>query len=93
MNELEKLWSYLIAHGYECEQRTILWEDHWNQIVVYKNGEIWWDAICHYGSYGHEQGLLEIMADSDMTDSEDGVEGYLKAVDIIERLKRLESTK
>ena len=28
------------------------------QIVV-GNGD--WDAICHSGSYGHENGLIEIM--------------------------------
>lgn len=93
MHELEKLWSYLTAHGYKCKKQAILGEDHWNQIVVYKNGKRWWDAVCHYGSYGHEQGLLEIMAGRDLTDSEDYVEGHLKAVDIIERLERLESTK
>lgn len=44
-----------------------------------------WDAICHRGSYGHEQGLLEIMG-SIVRNDEDDVEGYLSAEDILSRL-------
>lgn len=49
-----------------------------------------WDAICHDGSYGHEDGLLEIMgklvnkskANINMKD----VEGYLTAQEILDRI-------
>ena len=72
-----------------------------HQIMVYKDkndlmtstsdhADHWiWDAICHYGSYGHEQGLLEISGSLvDETKTGDSVEGYLFASEIIERLEK-----
>ena len=48
-----------------------------------------WDAICHYGSYGHSDGLLEISGSLiDETKTGDSVEGYLFASEIIERLEK-----
>lgn len=44
-----------------------------------------WDAICHRGSYGGTDGLLEIMGDIVENDDDD-VEGYLRAKDILSRL-------
>ena len=43
------------------------------------------DAICHKGSYGHEQGLLEIMGTIVRADDDD-VEGWLTAEEILQRL-------
>ena len=43
------------------------------------------DVICHWGSYGHESGLLEIMGLADAS-CEDGVEGYLTAEDVFDRI-------
>ena len=42
------------------------------------------DAICHAGSYGHEEGLLEIMG---LVEG-DSVEGYLTAEEVFERIKK-----
>lgn len=42
------------------------------------------DAICHSFSYGHEQGLLEIMG---LTENDD-VEGYLTAKEVFKRIKK-----
>lgn len=43
-----------------------------------------WDAICHFGSYGCDEGLLEIMGyPVDDPPWDDDVEGYLRAEDII----------
>lgn len=42
------------------------------------------DAICHSFSYGHEQGLLEIMG---LTEDDD-VEGYLTAKEVFKRIKK-----
>jgi hypothetical protein len=42
------------------------------------------DAICHSGSYGHEQGLLEIMGLN--TDPTDDVEGWLTAEEVYKRI-------
>lgn len=46
------------------------------------------DCICHYGSYGHERGLIEAMGAPLVNVEEvgDDVEGYLTAVDILARI-------
>ena len=46
-----------------------------------------WDAICHDGSYGHNEGLLEIMG-SIVQNEYDSVEGYLTADEILKRLNK-----
>lgn len=47
------------------------------------------DAICHEFSYGHEEGLLEIMGlvDPEICDDVDDVEGYLTAEEVFARIK------
>ena len=45
------------------------------------------DVICHGGSYGHEQGLLEIMGAICNTYNDD-VEGYLTVEEVFERIKK-----
>jgi len=42
------------------------------------------DAVLHWGSYGHEQGLLEIMGLTD--NDEDGVEGWMTAEEVFDRI-------
>ena len=50
-----------------------------------KTQEYKWDAVCHNFSYGHDEGLLEIMGD--IVDNDyDAVEGWLTAEDILKRL-------
>jgi len=41
------------------------------------------DAVFHWGSYGHEKGLLEIMG---LCDAEDDVEGWLTAEEVFARI-------
>ena len=54
-----------------------------------KNGRVLWDAICHEGSYGYEQGLLEVMGSTVVLPSDgDSVAGFLTAQDVIDRLER-----
>ena len=53
------------------------------QIVV---GDWDWDAICHSGSYGHENGLIEVMG---LPQCQDDVIGYLTAEDILEMVDEL----
>lgn len=56
------------------------------QVIFYnKNGERIGDAVCHSGSYGHEEGLLEIMG---LEDDSDDVVGWLTAGEVMERLYR-----
>ncbi len=91
MNELEKLESFLIQNGYKHERIDYTtphgYDQH--QIIVYndKHKRIW-DAVCHYGSYGHSQGLLEIMGC--IVRGKDSVEGWLTADDVIKRFKEWE---
>lgn len=95
MSELDKLEKYLILNRYryrrieETNISEIMGEDIGRkQIIVYKNGRRSWDAICHYGSYGFEEGLLEIMGDIvDVEKDGDGVVGWLTAQDVINRLE------
>lgn len=42
------------------------------------------DAVCHWGSYGHQTGLIEIMG---LTHNDDTVEGYLTAEEVFNRIK------
>lgn len=59
--------------------------DNRPQILFYdRNNEYIADAICHWGSYGHEQGLLEVMGILSETE-EDDVEGYLTADTVFTR--------
>lgn len=44
------------------------------------------DVVCHSGSYGHEQGLLEIMGLN--IDTTDDVEGWLTADEVFKRISQ-----
>ena len=102
MSELNKLEAYLKEHKFvyrridkPADSAFIL--DHCgteglgeqHQIIVYdERGCRQWDAICHWGSYGYEEGLLEIYGN--IVDEEkdgDTVVGYLSARDVIDRLE------
>lgn len=65
----------------KCEQHQI--------IVPPQDQERQWDAICHRGSYGHKEGLLELMGNIVRTN--DCVEGYLTADDAIKRIEEANS--
>lgn len=92
MNELDKLETYLKEHGYEYTREDfdgIQSYDTKHQIIVYKDGERLWDAICHPGSYGYEEGLLEIYGDIVWHDIDgDTVRGWLTADDVISRIEK-----
>lgn len=97
MRELDILEKYLILNGYKyrrIEETNVIEFMGKNedigikQIIVYKNGKRSWDAVCHYGSYGYKEGLLEIMG-SIVDEEKDGDEvvGWLTAQDVINRLE------
>lgn len=82
MDELKKLKNYLDEHGYISEWFHVFGLN--TQIVVYhKNNpyRLFWDVVCHDSSWGHEEGLLEIMAPF----VDRGIEGWLTADDIIKK--------
>lgn len=97
MTELDKLERYLQDTGIKYERidnespykpeaglPENFGERH--QLIVYDSmGRQVWDAICHWGSYGYEQGLLEIMG-SVLTGNEDVI-GFLTAQDVIDRIE------
>lgn len=92
MSELDKLESYLITAGYKhyerIDEERLFVSRH--QIIIYdENGKKLWDAICHKGSYGYENGLLEIYGNIvDKKKDGDTVVGWLTADDVIERIER-----
>lgn len=95
MSELDKLEKYLKEHGYEYSRYDfdafdgIISYDSKHQIIVYKDGERSWDAVCQPGSYGYEEGLLEIYGDIVWYDIDgDIVRGWLTANDVIARIER-----
>ena len=75
--EVLKLASLLLARGFRFEVRDI-WDGA--QVILYdsRNKRIA-DAVCHSHSYGHEDGLLEIMG----LGAEDDVIGWLTAEDVL----------
>ena len=70
-----------------CQGFAVRAERH--QIVVsFPDGTRLWDAICHPGSYGYEDGLLEVMGDPVTNDY---VEGWLTADEIFDRWQKWEA--
>ena len=53
------------------------------QIIV---GNWDWDAVCHSGSYGHENGLIEVMG---LPQCQDDVIGWLTAKDVLKMVDEL----
>ena len=99
LKELDKLEQYLKSKNINYERidkedkplddehqyAFVEFEQH--QIIVFENGERKWDAICHRGSYGAEEGLLEIYGSIVPLTASDTVEGWLTADDIIRRVE------
>ncbi len=95
--ELDRLQEYLIARRITHERideeeiidekgRVIRMDRH--QIFVPEEGEnCRWDAICHRGSYGWKQGLIEICGTLVTEEDDDTVVGYLTAKDVIKRME------
>lgn len=93
--EMDKLAEWLGEHAAEYgigwvhdnkpRELSALGQD-WNQIIAYKNGRYVFDVVCHYGSYGYEKGLLEIMGKC-ITGGYDVV-GNLTAEEVIERIRK-----
>ena len=88
LTQLDALERYLEWFGFHYERRDeeLKFCDY-HQIIVYdKEGTRLWDAVCHTGSYGNAQGLLEIMG-SLVTEEGYDVIGWLTAEDVIRRVE------
>lgn len=94
LRELNRLEKYLQEHGYyyrridkQASSPGLYGYDEQHQIRVYEDAGCThqvWDVICHRGSYGYEQGLLETMG---MPEDGSDVTGYLTADEVIARLE------
>jgi hypothetical protein len=91
MTELDKLENWLKEHDVNYARRDRDFkinpitneQEPYNKHIIIVFDEAWnrkWDAICQYGSYGYENGLLEIYGEIC-----DDVEGWLTAEQVIEK--------
>ena len=88
MSELDKLEFYLKTKGikyYREDREKNKKALDFHQIVVFDGDDPIWDAVCHTGSYGYEDGLLEIMGN--IVKDGECVEGWLTAEDVILRME------
>jgi hypothetical protein len=88
MSELDKLEEYLKKYNipYERIDEEGIFNRH--QILVKdEDGVVIWDAVCHFGSYGYKEGLLEIMGTLVRPEDRDSVAGWLTAEDVIKRIE------
>lgn len=88
--ELDLLEKYLKEHGFmykRIDEENSYDPLNRHQIIVYDNSEdeYVFDAVCHLGSYGYENGLLEILGS--ISRNTNNVEGNLTAKDVIERIE------
>ena len=100
LTQLNRLEEYLKSKGIPYERKDQ--EDEFleghpycrtqferHQIIVPNKENYEWDVICQYGSYGAEEGLLEIMGTIVRPNAGDSVEGWLTADDVIERVEEV----
>ena len=78
--EMMKLAFGLRDRGIEFSTKSFL---DGIQIIV---GDWDWDAICHSGSFGHENGLIEVMG---LPQCQDDVIGYLTAEEALKMVDEL----
>lgn len=95
--EFDKLQDYLLTHGYSVDithqrrqmlGRALVQSEH-HQLIVYDTKDVslrLWDAVISDYSYGHEDGLLEIMG-TGLVEGPGTVEGWLTAEEIIKKLE------
>lgn len=92
--ELDKLEEYLkekkIPYERIDEDVSPICHVDRHQICSPNRAECEWDVICHFGSYGYEQGLLEVMGSilNRWDDGKTDVLGYLTAEDIIMMIEK-----
>lgn len=90
LTQLDKLEKYLKENGVKYERIDT---KNTHQINVPNSKDKEWDAICHYGSFGYKEGLLEIYGSIVPENIGDTVEGYLTAEDVVKRIDEYEKRK
>lgn len=81
-NEMMKLAFGLYDRGIEFKAKSFF---DGIQFII---GDWDWDAICHSGSYGHENGLIEVMG---LPQCQDDVIGHLTAEEVLNMVDGLDS--
>lgn len=81
-NEMMKLAFGLYDRGIEFKAQSFF---DGIQFII---GDWDWDAVCHSGSYGHENGLIEVMG---LPQCQDDVIGWLTAEDVLKMVDGLDS--
>ena len=79
-NEMMKLAFGLYDRGIEFKAKSFF---DGLQFII---GDWDWDAICHSGSYGHENGLIEVMG---LPQCQGDVIGWLTAEDVLKMVDEL----
>lgn len=82
MSEMEKLQEWLDKKDIKYERYVEDGSFNRNQIII-ETDEIKLSFICHYGSYGYQQGLIE------MYDFENEPIGFLTAKECISKLEKM----
>ena len=92
MTELDKLEKYLQEHKIpydriddEDDRHIRGYVRHQICVPTLELRDREWDAICQYGSYGYEEGLLEIYG----TIAGNDVVGWLTAENVIKRIEEM----
>ena len=86
--EINKLIKMLNAQGVCCPIDWKVVELYGRPQVIFlnpQNGERIGDAVCHFGSYGHQEGLIEVMGFP--FSDEDDVVGSLTADEVIHQIE------
>ena len=86
--EIDKLIKILNAQGVCCPIDWEVKELYGRPQVIFLNPqseERIGDAVCHFGSYGHERGLIEVMG-FPFCDEKDVV-GFLTADEVIHQIE------
>ena len=81
--ELKLLAAGLIERGIEFKFQAFF---NGGMIVIEEDGTRKLDAICHDGSYGNDDGLLEVMGACIVKSSDSDVEGWLTAEEVLRRV-------
>lgn len=87
-NEIDKLIKILNTQGvcYPIDWKVV--ELYGRPQVIFLNpetGEQIGDAVCHFGSYGHQEGLIEVMGFP--FSNEEDVVGFLTADEVIHQIE------
>ena len=91
LNEMDKLETLLIENGidYKRIDQPANNKNAFDFHKIYgKIKNFQWDVICHHGSYGYENDLLEY---SDTIEPD--IIGYLRAEDVLKLLKNIDYRK